>query len=156
MLNRLNKIMPEFDEKRYTSVMKLIEDLLRDGTVDEAIIANAAKMMLKRVKLLQDYQVSPEWDVSGWGDCLVELDGVMYFIGKLRHEKEDFEVCPFVGYEVVGKTKLKLKRKSDVTCDYYSDVRITWQGVKKMKKMMKVHLKMPCQTINDALSQYIS
>ena len=127
--------------------------MIQDGTMDEAIIANTAKLTLERVKLLQEYQESNEWRRYGWGKCLVELNGKVYLLGVLRNEKDDFEMYPFVGYEVEGKTKLKLKRRVDINDEYTSDTIITWEDVKNMKRVGRgVWFKMPYQTVNEAIA----
>ena len=133
VMNRLSALIPPLDSQKYDTINKLVEEMLLEGTVNQAIIANAARGVLKAVKCLEDYQKTKEWDTFSWGGCLVKLEGKMYYIGRLRHEKEDFDKHPYCAYEVVGVKKLKLKRKVDVSSDWDCDSKITWHGTKSMQ-----------------------
>ena len=141
--NKLSDLLPPVDKPRYNEIKILIEEMLSTGTVNQAIIANAAKRKLKAVKLLQDYQRSDEWKMFGWGSSLVKLDGKMFFIGKLRTNEEDFDEYPFEAYEVVGVKKLKFKRKVDVSNPWERDVLITWAGLKSMQLIKRVYISTP-------------
>ena len=152
--NRLSALIPPLDKQRYDKIEQLIEETLLGGTVNEAIIANAARGVLKAVKLLEDYQGAPEWRRFGWGNCLVRLDGKMYYIGELRCEKGDFDKHPFYAYEVVGVKKFKLKRKVDVNSGWDCDAQITWNGIKKMQLLKgQLYLRMPYKYVNELLNK---
>lgn len=133
MINRIGGFLPTIDNKRYESIQKRINEMLDNGSLNDCIIANAARVKLESTKKLQDYQDSPEWEKFWWGKKLVRLDGTLYYIGELRHEYEDFDKYPFAGYEVIGKVKLRLKRKSNPGIDGHADTKITWHGVKNME-----------------------
>lgn len=153
-MNRLSALLPELNSDRYEQVDKQITKMLAEGTMNEAIIANAARRTLKAVKLLEDYQKSEEWSKFGWGERLVKLDGKLYFIGELRYTEEDFDKAPFAAYEVIGIKKLKLKRRVNVYSGWQSDVTITWQGVKTMQLVKgRIFLEMPYSYVNEMLNK---
>lgn len=140
--NRINALLPNIGVHEYSTIQNRIGEL-KNGSLSDYIIAQAASILLSEIKILENYQKSPEWQKFYWGNRVVRLEGKLYYIGELRYKETDFKDYPFFAYEIVGKRKFRLKKKRsyiDNSDERTCDARITWHGVTIMQRE-NIHFK---------------